>query len=113
MTIEPTRRPASASPCRNPALMALALAAAIVGGCGEHDELPGMTKKAIAFDEVPESVRDAARKALPPAVKLDEAWKNLDREAKLHSYELRGRNSTDGKIREVRVSTTGQILEME
>ena len=72
-----------------------------------------MTKKSVAFNDVPESVREAARKALPPGVKLDEAWKNLDREAKLHSYELRGRNASDGKIREVRVSLTGEILEME
>ena len=72
-----------------------------------------MTKKSVAFNDVPEPVREAARKALPPGVKLDEAWQNLDREAKLHSYELRGRNASDGKIREVRVSQTGEILEME
>ena len=60
----------------------------------------------------PEPVREAARKAIP-GVKLDEAWKNLDREGKLHSYEIRGRNPADGKIREVRVSLTGEILETE
>ena len=52
------------------------------------------------------------RKAVPE-VKLDEAWKNLDGEGKLHSYEIRGRNPADGKIREVRVSVTGEILEKE
>ena len=60
---------------------------------------------------MPEPVREAARKAVP-GVKLDEAWKNLDREGKLHSYEIRGRNPADGKIREVRVSLTGEILEI-
>jgi hypothetical protein len=72
-----------------------------------------MTKHAVVFEEVPELVRDAARKRLPRGVKINEAWKNLDGEGKLQSYELRGRNAADGKIREVRVSLTGQILEEE
>ena len=63
-------------------------------------------------DVVPALVRDAARKAIP-GVNLNEAWKNLDREGKLHSYEIRGKTAADGKIREVRVSLTGEILEME
>jgi hypothetical protein len=92
--------------------LVVACAVAALGGCGEHDEPPGLTKQAVAFDEVPGPVRDAARKAVP-GVKLDEAWKNLDRERKLHSYEIRGKNPADGKIREVRVSLTGEILETE
>jgi hypothetical protein len=81
-------------------------------GCGEHDEPPGMTKQAVKFDDVPENVRAAATKAIP-GVTLNEAWKNLERGGKLHSYEIRGKNAADGKTREVRVSTTGEILEME
>jgi hypothetical protein len=81
-------------------------------GCGDHDEPPGMTKQAVTFDEVPEDVRAAASKAIPQ-VKFKEAWKNLDREGKLHSYEIRGKNPADGRIREARVSTKGEILEME
>jgi hypothetical protein len=81
-------------------------------GCGEHDELPDMTKQAVKFDDVPENVRTAATKAIP-GVKLNEAWKNLERGGKFHSYEIRGKNAADGKTREVRVSTTGEILEME
>ncbi len=92
--------------------LVVSCAAAAVGGCGEHDEPPGLTKQALAFDDVPAKVRDAAAKAVP-GVKLDEAWKNLDRDGKLHSYEIRGRNPADGKIREVRVSLDGEILEME
>ena len=92
--------------------LAASCAAAALGGCGEHDEPPGLTKQTVAFDDVPGPVRDAARKAVP-GVKLDEAWKNLDRKGKLHSYEVRGRNPADGKIREVRVSLSGEILEME
>ena len=87
-------------------------ALALLGGCGERDEPPGMTKQAVAFDDVPAPLRDAASKQVP-GVKLSEAWKNLDREGKLHSYEVRGRNPADGKIREVRVSLTGEILETE
>ena len=81
-------------------------------GCGEYDEPPEITKQAIKFDEVPEVVRTAASKAIP-GVKLNEAWKNLGRGGKLHSYEIRGKNAADGKTREVRVSLTGKILEME
>ena len=57
-------------------------------------------------------VRDAAKKAIP-RVKFNEAWKNLDRKGALHSYEIRGKNAADGKIREVRVSLSGEILESE
>jgi hypothetical protein len=97
---------------RIPVALAVACAAAMLVGCGERDEPPGLTKQAVAFDDVPAALRDAAGKAVP-GVKLGEAWKNLDREGKLHSYEIRGRNPADGKIREVRVSPAGEILETE
>ena len=48
-----------------------------------------------------------------PGVDLNEAWKNLERGGKLHSYEIRGKNTANGKTREVRVSLTGEVLEME
>jgi hypothetical protein len=110
----PGPRP-SRSPRRSRRLLgALVVSCAVagIGGCGEHDEPPGLTKQKVAFDDVPAPVRDAARKAVP-GVKLDEAWKNLDRGGKLHSYEVRGRNPADGKIREVRVSLSGEVLETE
>jgi hypothetical protein len=100
-------------PLRVPMMLAIVLGSVTLAGCGDHDEPPGLTKQAVAFNDVPEPVREAARKALPPGVKLNEAWKNLDREGKLHSYEIRGKNAADGKIREARVSLTGQILELE
>jgi hypothetical protein len=81
-------------------------------GCGEHDQPPEITKQAVKLDEVPELVRSSATKAIP-GVKLNEAWKNLGPGGKLHSYEIRGKNPTDGKTREVRVSLTGEILETE
>jgi hypothetical protein len=90
------------------------LGAVVAGfsGCGDHDEPRGLTKQAVEFDSVPENIRTAAQKAIP-AVKLNEAWKNLDPKGELHSYEIRGKNPANGKIREVRVSLTGEILELE
>jgi hypothetical protein len=95
-------------------LKASAFVAVVFGfqGCGDHDEPPEMTKQAVKFDDVPANVRTAASKAIP-GVNLNEAWKNLDRGGKLHSYEIRGKNAADGKTREVRVSLAGEILEME
>ncbi len=92
----------------------LPAAALVLGlqGCGDSDQPRGLTKQAIKFDEVPENVRTAARKAIP-SVKLDEAWKNFDTKGELHSYQIRGKNASDGKIREVRVSLSGEILEQE
>ena len=95
-------------------LKAVAIAAVVFSfqGCGDHDLPPEMTKQAVKFDEVPENVRTAASKAIP-GVNLNEAWKNLERGGKLHSYEIRGKNTADGKTREVRISLTGEVLEME
>lgn len=85
--------------------------ALLSAGCG--DELPpGTIRSPLEVGALPENVRDAAKKALPNVTLMD-AWKNLDSKTKaLHSYEVRGR-AGDGKIREVRVSTSGEILEME
>ncbi|MGC8638752.1 MAG: hypothetical protein ACP5XB_02605 [Isosphaeraceae bacterium] len=95
-----------------PALtLGFALSSAVVG-CGDPDQPRGLTKKAVAFDDVPDALRGAARKAVPK-VDFKEAWQNLDSQGKLHSYEIRGRQNSDGKIREVRVSLTGEILESE
>ena len=91
---------------------AFLVAAVSASGCGDPDLPPALTKQAVKFDEVPEPVRTAAKKAIPQ-VNLNEAWKNIDREGKLHSYEIRGKNAADGKTREVRVSLTGKILESE
>jgi hypothetical protein len=84
----------------------------VVTGCGDADLPPGLTKKAVSIDDVPEALRAAAKKAIP-RVDFREAWQNLDDQGKLHSYEIRGKQASDGKIREVRVSLTGEILESE
>jgi hypothetical protein len=88
------------------------LTLALVSGCGEADLPPGLTKKAVQINEVPEPIRVAAKKAIS-GVDFNEAWENLDSQGHLHSYEIRGRKASDGKIREVRVSTSGEILESE
>jgi hypothetical protein len=88
------------------------LTSGLVAGCGESDLPRGISKKAVAVTDVPEAVRSAAKKAIPQ-VNFKEAWQNLDPEGKLHSYEIRGIQASDGKIREVRVSPAGEILESE
>jgi hypothetical protein len=122
MTIEPT--PGSAGCAMSdsrrvisvPGGLVLALTAGLLiaglGGCGDPDLPPGLTKKAVSIDDVPGTVRVAAKKAIP-GVEFKEAWQNLDGKGELHSYEIRGRQASDGKIREVRVSSTGEILESE
>lgn len=85
---------------------------ALAHGCGDADLPPGIVKKAVAFDKIPERPRAAARKAIP-RVEFNEGWENIDSQGKLHSYEIRGRQASDGKIREVRVSVSGEILESE
>ncbi len=90
-------------------VLGLALALA---GCGERDLGPEFSRRPIALNEVPASVLAAAQKQLP-GVRFTDAWKNLDHAGQLHSFEIKGRTEDRGKIREVRVSPTGAILEME
>jgi hypothetical protein len=85
------------------ALLGLLLAA--VWGCGEEVE----RGEAVTFDQLPPGSMEAATKALPE-VKFE-----LVRKAKFNgqdAYEIRGKDKR-GKVREVEVSTSGQILEIE
>ena len=92
------------------ALLALVLVAPL-SGCGEREEAETFSRRAIPVPEVPTAVMDAARKQVP-GVNFVEAWKNLEADGKLHSYEIRGKNA-NGKTREVRVAEDGKILEEE
>jgi hypothetical protein len=74
-------------------------------GCGEKGEHP----EAVPFDQVPAELKAVAAKTLP-AVKFDSAWKVKFKGQ--DAYEIRGKE-TGGKIREVEVSTSGQVLETE
>ena len=99
-----------AAPSKTLLLVLLAAALPAVG-CGDADQPPDMSRKAVAIDQLPGDVIKAARKAVP-GVDFNEAWQNLDRDKKLHSYEIRGRAS-NGKVREARVAPDGRILELE
>jgi hypothetical protein len=71
-----------------------------------------MTQQRIPMNAVPRTVMDAAQKELPD-VEFSEVWKNTDKEKKLHSYEMRGRMRSTGKICDTRVSPSGEILETD
>jgi hypothetical protein len=90
---------------RTTALLALALVSLTAWGCG--DEVQRM--ETVPLDQLPAGSLEAAAKALPE-VKFDQA-----RKAKFNgqdAFEIRGKDKR-GKIREVEVSTSGQILEIE
>jgi uncharacterized membrane protein YkoI len=63
----------------------------------------------IPLDRVPQNVMEVARKQLP-GYTLDTAYKmKIDGK---DAYEVRGKNSR-GKVREVEVSATGEVLAIE
>jgi hypothetical protein len=80
----------------------LILAAA---GCGGQAE----TKEAVPLDQLPRGALELAKKKLP-GVNFDSArkakYKGQD------AIEIRGKNK-EGKIREVEVDLTGNLLEIE
>jgi hypothetical protein len=84
--------------------------ALLATGCSKNRSAK-LTMVKVALDDVPETVRAASQKALPD-VKFSGAWKNLDRDGEIVSYEIKGTNER-GKIREVRISLAGEVLEME
>ena len=74
-------------------------------GCGELFEQTEM----VALEKVPEPVMDAAKKKLPD-VKFDSAW--TEKKGDSVNYEVRGKDKA-GKTRDVKVSPTGDILEVD
>src|SRR5262249_32910752 len=115
MTTERTPRqpsPGRARPVPWPGVRAALLALAVVAPGCEHEVPPGTTRKGMEPSALPANVSKAAKKALP-GVTFSDVWMNVDTSTKaLHSYEVRGRQS-NGKIREVRISPSGEVLEME
>jgi hypothetical protein len=76
-----------------------------VAGCGS----PLKPDESVPLDRVPEPVMKAAREALP-GFKFDAAYKiKFDGQ---DAYEIRGKNK-QGQIREVELSTTGNVLLIE
>lgn len=82
-----------------------------VPGCGEEGVTVDTIRKPMPIADVPALVLKAAQKDLPD-VTFTDAFQNLEKGVTLQSYEIKGRNAK-GKIREVRVSLTGEILERE
>jgi hypothetical protein len=93
-------------------ILMLVLAISLVAGCGDADAPPGLRKRVIELDKVPAAAAAAAAKTLP-GVTLKDAWENVDAQGNFHSFEIRGENPKTGKIREVRVSREGKVLEVE
>lgn len=92
-------------------LHVLAAALALVCGCGEREEGEKFSRRTITVKDVPAAVMEASARELP-GVNFTEAWKNVEADGSLHSYEIRGRNAK-GKVREVRIAADGKILEIE
>ena len=78
---------------------------------GRAEESSRMARRTMTVESIPDAPRAAAKKALP-GVDFEDAWANVDNGGQIHSYELRGRTG-NGRIREVRVSLAGEVLEME
>lgn len=83
----------------------LAIGLFSASGCGEavrRDE-------PVKISDVPEDILKVAQEKLPN-IKFDQAWKTKFKGQ--DAYELRGKNSR-GKVQEVEISTTGEVLEVE
>lgn len=76
-------------------------------GCGEKER--DFHENMIPLDQVPPIVMEAARKALPD-VNFQDAWK--DKADGQDAFEVRGM-TTNGKHRDVKVSVTGKVLELD
>jgi hypothetical protein len=92
-------------------LVAVLLLVGTISGCGEEGISSSTYRKKIAVKDLPEPILSAARKAMPNT-EIEDAFENLENGKTLQSYEIRARNKR-GKIVEVRVSLSGQILEKE
>jgi hypothetical protein len=84
---------------------------AILGCGGEPARHRPYGRRAMEVAKLPKPIHAAAKKAWPQ-ITWEEAWENLDGAGKITSYEVRGR-APNGKIREVRVSPSGEVLESE
>lgn len=76
----------------------------LMTGCA--DKKPPTDDTVIPLDQVPATVMSAAKKQLPDVV-LDTAYRNADGD-----YEIRGKTK-NGKIREVEVRPSGEVIKTE
>lgn len=82
-------------------LAALALALALVVGCGG-----GKQAETVPLDQVPDPVMKVAKEKLPD-VKFDQAWKTAD-----GNYEVRGKGK-NGKVQDIQVKPGGEVVEVD
>ena len=81
------------------------LLSVVVAGCESEPKSDDI----VPIEQVPPNVMEAARKQLP-GYKLDTAYKmKIDGK---DAYEVRGKDKK-GKVREVEVSATGEVLAIE
>ena len=78
--------------------------ALLLAGCDAFEKT-----EMVPLDQVPETVMKTAQEKLPD-VKFETAWK--EKNGKNEAYEVRGKTK-DGKIRDVKVSTDGKVLEVD
>jgi hypothetical protein len=86
-------------------LSVLSLLVALTAGC--HGRLE--SDESVPIEKVPAPVMKAAREALPD-VTFSSAWK--ESAGGEDAYEVRGQNAR-GRIRDVKVSASGKVLELD
>lgn len=74
-------------------------------GCGELNE----TTEMVPIDKVPDPVMKVAKEKLPN-VKFDTAW--TEKRGDQLAYEVRGKQP-DGKTRDIKITPTGDVLEVD
>jgi hypothetical protein len=81
--------------------LALIVLACVLTGCGS-----GAKDELITLDKLPEGLLATAQEKLPD-VKFENALKRAD-----GTFEVRGKDKK-GKVRDVEMSATGEVLEVE
>ena len=79
----------------------------LASGCGESLENVTM----VPLEKLPEPVMKTAKEKLPE-VKFDTAWKEPEKENGEDVFEVRGKTS-GGKTRDIKVSASGKVLEVD
>ena len=76
-------------------------------GCGKEVEKVEM----VPLDKLPQPVMATAKEKLPD-VKFDTAWKENEKENGEDVFEVRGKMPS-GKTRDVKVTASGKVLELD
>jgi uncharacterized membrane protein YkoI len=90
-----------------PYLVAIGSLLILAAGCGKSLENVEM----VPVEKLPEPVIKTANEKLP-GVKFDTAWKEPEKQNGEDVYEVRGK-TTNGKTRDIKVSASGTVLEVD